>query len=169
MSQTISSSDNINLLQQTLRLLENIGDDVYRFKPEAVKADSMGAHLRHVLDHYFSLGRGLASGEVDYDKRERDPRIAEERLFAGERIREVITMLRSIDDYSQILRVKMDCGQGAHWTQSTVGRELQFLLSHHIHHNAIVKMALEFNGVHLDEEFGVAPATIKYRHLQKTS
>ena len=49
------------------------------------------------------------------------------------------------------------------WTASTVGRELAYLLSHTIHHYALIRLLAYDHGVRLDAEFGVAPSTLKHR------
>ena len=69
----------------------------------------------------------------------------------------------------QQIRVKMDCGstqfnQG--WSQSTVHRELQFILSHTIHHYALISVICQLWGYAVPEGFGVAPSTLK--HQQKS-
>ena len=52
------------------------------------------------------------------------------------------------------------------WSQSSVKRELQFLLSHTIHHYSLVAVALRTQGFEPGAAFGVAPSTL--RHRRKT-
>ena len=49
---------------------------------------------------------------------------------------------------------------------SSLGRELQFLLGHTVHHNAIVAMILDRHGIELPQGFGVAAST--QRHMAKS-
>jgi hypothetical protein len=44
-------------------------------------------------------------------------------------------------------------------TRSSVCRELAFVISHTIHHNAIVGQILQSHGVAVDSRYGVAPST----------
>jgi uncharacterized damage-inducible protein DinB len=44
-----------------------------------------------------------------------------------------------------------------------VGRELQFLASHTLHHYALIAALLRLQGVEPGEEFGVAPGTLEHR------
>jgi hypothetical protein len=44
-------------------------------------------------------------------------------------------------------------------TQSTIGRELVFVTSHTIHHNAVVVYLLRAHGIEMGPRFGVSPAT----------
>ena len=49
---------------------------------------------------------------------------------------------------------------------STVGRELAYVLSHTIHHNAIIGSMVKALGGVLPERFGYAPSTVRHAHLQ---
>jgi len=49
------------------------------------------------------------------------------------------------------------------WCTSSVRRELQFLLSHTVHHHALVKEMLRGRGRTVDGTFGVAPSTLEHR------
>ena len=42
-------------------------------------------------------------------------------------------------------------------------RELEFAISHTIHHHALIKERLRHLGIEFDEKFGVAPSTLEYR------
>ena len=49
---------------------------------------------------------------------------------------------------------------------SSVGRELQVLSSHTIHHFALMAMTLRVLGVPVDPDFGMAPSTLRYLDTQ---
>ena len=51
------------------------------------------------------------------------------------------------------------------WSGSTVQRELQFLVSHTVHHCALIKQILRQHGFEAGMEFGLAPST--KGHLQR--
>ncbi|NIP97468.1 MAG: hypothetical protein GWO24_30170, partial [Akkermansiaceae bacterium] len=44
-----------------------------------------------------------------------------------------------------------------------LGRELQFLVSHTVHHFAMIGGICRALGVALEDDFGVAPSTIRHR------
>jgi hypothetical protein len=48
------------------------------------------------------------------------------------------------------------------WSNSSLARELEYLLSHTIHHYALIALALRLQGFEPGEEFGVAPSTLAY-------
>ena len=49
------------------------------------------------------------------------------------------------------------------WCQTTVARELEFLQSHTVHHLSIIVLKRAHAGIKVDENFGVADSTLKYR------
>ena len=62
------------------------------------------------------------------------------------------------------LLVKMDCGSAeADWQPSSLGREFQFLVSHTVHHFAMIGSICHDLGIPLDDDFGVAPSILRHR------
>jgi hypothetical protein len=48
------------------------------------------------------------------------------------------------------------------FSPSTIGRELQFLASHTVHHFAIMAMILRLQDIHPPADFGIAPSTLRF-------
>jgi hypothetical protein len=46
--------------------------------------------------------------------------------------------------------------------ETTVGREFAFVLSHTVHHNALIAVIAKLLGVQVPERFGYAPSTLAY-------
>lgn len=158
---------NIHFLEQGLRLLGALDDE--RFTAVVQRGQgAAGAHLRHVLDYYRCFLHGLESGHLDYDARCRDRSVETDREAAAAAIGELVDRLGTIerDLFDRELEVKVDA---AAWsdqalrTRSTVGRELQFLLSHTVHHYALIAMLLRLQDFDPGDEFGVAPSTLEHR------
>ena len=61
-----------DVLQQGCIFLERIGDETYARSMEGEFAASLGAHYRHVLDHFLCLAEGIRTGQVNYDQRRRN-------------------------------------------------------------------------------------------------
>jgi uncharacterized damage-inducible protein DinB len=168
------ADNNIRFLAQAVALLTELNDESYRRPAPPYANSGIGAHLRHNLDHYHAFLAGRADGRIDYDAREREPRIETDREYAAQQIRAIIDGLRAIPeaDTAQPVTVKMDCDEheeaAAAWCGSTVGRELQFLLSHTVHHNAIMAMILRLHGCAMEQDFGVAPSTLRHQHRQRS-
>ncbi len=155
---------NCALLEQGLDLLSRLADRQYaarrgRWAP-------VGAQYRHVLEHYHCFLAGLPAGEVDYDSRQRDPELEASRRCAADATRAVQAGLRVLagSDSARRLRVQSRTSVAAdepEWSESTLGRELQFLVSHTVHHFALIRLLLAPE-IDLDAEFGVAPSTLAH-------
>lgn len=154
-------------LQQELGLLDQLSSEQYRASAEGHFSSSVGMHLRHNLDHFEALLSGLDVGEIDYESRSRNGRIEEIPELARDALNGFINnleALREMDD--KALRVREESEAGAYerrWLTSSLGRELQFLLGHTVHHNAIIAMMVDRLGVSLPVGFGVAPSTSRHR------
>jgi len=49
---------------------------------------------------------------------------------------------------------------------TSIKRELAFLLSHTIHHYAIVAIICRLQGLSVEDDFGIAPSTLRHRAAQ---
>lgn len=159
--------DNIRYLEQAVHLLQSISDEGYAQPAPMKLGSSVGAHLRHCLDHYDNFLVGIAAGRIDYDARRRELQLEQSRAAAIAKLGQLIAGLKSVAGQSDAkLTVKMDCGdneaEATWWTDSSVRRELQFLISHTVHHYAIIKMVLTASGVSVGPDFGIAPSTLRY-------
>jgi hypothetical protein len=67
--------ENILYLRQGIDLLGELDDEIYVKVLAPYFASGVGKHIRHNLDHYESFLAGLAGGNIDYDSRQRDPRL----------------------------------------------------------------------------------------------
>lgn len=163
-------SGNIHCLELALHSLQQLEADILGKPYPPLFPSGVGGHLRHCIDHYDSFLKGLESGKVDYDARERDPRLENDRDYALQKLKRLIQQLENLDhlDARAPLLVKMDCGareaDPPDWCPSTVGRELQFLLSHTVHHQALMAVLMRLHGYEPEQELGVAPST--QRHLR---
>jgi len=126
---------------------------------------AVGAHFRHVLDHYESFLAGLAAGRVDYDCRqrerelERDPRLAGARLEA---CAERLEGFAAVELDRDLVVLTASAPGRVREGRSSLARELQFLASHTVHHYALIAVLVRLWGVAPDDDFGVAPSTLAY-------
>ncbi|MEM1296135.1 MAG: DinB family protein [Verrucomicrobiota bacterium] len=154
-------------LQQGYDLASGLDSVQYTLPHTSCFGGTIGGHIRHCLDHFERLMEGLPSGKVDYDCRERGGPSEVEPEAACQRILLITNLLLQAEDNldeDQEIIVKLDCGgEDAHWKRSTVGRELQFLVSHMVHHFAIIGIMCQAIGKDLPENFGLAPSTIRHQ------
>lgn len=159
---------NAAFLRQGLELIRNLDDEQFQDAPAPFSRGGIGAHFRHILDHYDAFLAGLSSGRVDYDRRERDANLEERRDVADAKIDSILRALARLGgaEADRPLEVAMDCGAGPGaphvWSPSSVARELQFLVSHTVHHYAVIAAIARLFGVEPGSDFGVAPSTLKY-------
>jgi hypothetical protein len=167
--QAVIVAANLALLEQAFELIGRTPESTYagvRNGPRPV-----GPQFRHVLDHYRRFLSGLESARIDYDDRERDPALETDRRAARRTIRELIGDLSLLDGERLDLasEARLECGLGAEedqWSRTTLRRELHFLLSHTIHHYALIGLLLAEHGVDPGADFGVAPSTLSYWRSQ---
>ncbi|WP_269542717.1 DinB family protein [Cerasicoccus fimbriatus] len=158
--------DNIACLRQGVTLLVELGDAAFSEGQTLCFGSSIGQHLRHNIDHAYCFLRGLASGNIDYDARARDSRLETDVAYASDALEDLAKELATISeaDLEKPVTVMMDSGAAiptpAH---STVRRELQFLLSHTVHHYALISTIRRIQGCETPAEFGVAPSTLKHQ------
>jgi len=154
------------LLDQARELLAGLTDDEYG-SPQGEHA-GIGPHLRHCIDFYACFLRDRQSGRVDYDRREREPRLETDRSVALAELTRLSAGLEELATAAPTgpLEVRVDVSpdeQGSDaWSATSVGRELRFLVSHTVHHFALIAQILRARGVEPGKEFGVAPSTLTY-------
>lgn len=159
----------------TLEELLRISDS--RQVSSAFFRTTIGPHARHVLDHYDSLFEALQSTAttpcVDYDARARNTRTEQDRAFATQRIRRTLLALEQFGEHGFRRPLDVICStspdRAPDAVPSSLGRELQFLQSHCIHHLAVIAAAAKQEGILLPTDFGKAPATIAQERSQQAT
>lgn len=165
-------AQNVELLRQGIDLIDAIDDETYRRNNHEYFASGIGRHVRHVLDLYQCF-ISRAADRVDYDARERDPRTETDRTYALGRAGEVVKGLEALAEESgeaipASAEILVNSNEGENpeglspWAGSTIERELQYLLSHTVHHYALIGMMLRILGHKPPDDFGVAPSTLIY-------
>ncbi|MBO6524401.1 MAG: hypothetical protein JJ971_11280 [Balneolaceae bacterium] len=164
--QLLAVKSNIFFLKQGVELLSAVSDEQYSSNNGKYNKSGIGRHFRHIVEHYYSL-LAEQNGFVDYDARERDLRLENDREFMIQSMEKVSESLRNLnsDDLERRIKVRSNEGIGeenAPLSESTIRRELQFLISHTVHHYALIGLILKTMGFEPSPEFGIAPSTLKY-------
>lgn len=160
-----------DVLQQGCTLLKSVDDTTYARRQDGPHTSSLGAHYRHVLEHFVCLLEGLETGQINYDQRRRNREIensSREALFTTE---ELIRKFRDLpaNELERECSVVYSVGYGdsaALAVDSNVAREVMFCVGHAIHHYAILKLVAASMAMQLPYEFGVAPSTLKHLEAQ---
>lgn len=158
----------IETLHQGEILLQDVSDDAYLRKVPTAFNASIGGHYRHCLDHFRSLLEAAASGDLNYDHRERGTLIENDRFAALNATRELREGYERLDP--ELLRrpLNVTCktsyaASGSQAAPSTVGREIMYSVAHAVHHYALIGVMGGILGVKLPVGFGVAPSTLKHQ------
>jgi uncharacterized damage-inducible protein DinB len=160
--------DNIAALRQGIELLAGLPSAHYTRKTPACFNSSAGGHLRHVIEHYLSFLQGLDTGELDYEARARDPLIESDPGYAGAQMEMIAGRLGQMSD-DRVIHVRSEsvpAEQATGWCASSASRELEFLLSHTIHHYALVGVICQLAGHAPPKDFGMAPSTLRHLRAQ---
>jgi uncharacterized damage-inducible protein DinB len=157
----------VAVLDQLADLLDAMSDEQYRTKPHEVVSSSTGGHVRHCLDHIESLLAALEGGVLDYDRRQRGTDVETSRAAALAVLRRQQRHLQEVGggsaDRSLRLSAIIHPEMAPMELVTTVGRELVFVLSHTIHHNALIAVIARALGVSVPERFGYAPSTLAHQ------
>ena len=126
--------------------------------------NTVGQHVRHIIELFQCLESGYPEAKVNYEKRKRDPEIETNRelacgllkiIFEGlEREDKNLVLLANFDEYSnQPVEIA-----------TNYYREVAYNLEHAIHHMALMRVGItEISDITLSEHFGMAISTIKHR------
>lgn len=152
-----------NSLEQLARLLETTSDEAYVWRPGGGVSGSIGAHVRHVLDHVRVLV-DCPQRRITYDRRERNTEIEHHRLEGIAALRGAICRLGAnrcdrSDDDTLVLETLVERDQPPIAVATTRAREMVFALQHTIHHQAIIAVLLHDIGISTPAQFGYAPST----------
>jgi uncharacterized damage-inducible protein DinB len=151
----------VALLDDTAGVVAGLSDETYAERLFAAVSGSIGEHVRHLLDHVSAFTTALTGGVVSYDHRRRGTRIEHDRLAALHAIDELKALLldRPCDLEAHLVVRYMPSRTHEATCRSTVGRELAFVLSHTIHHQALIAVLAAAGGQLSPNAFGVAPST----------
>ncbi|MFT5285624.1 MAG: hypothetical protein ACI8TQ_001789 [Planctomycetota bacterium] len=159
-------ASNVGTLLSGIDLLKSIDDDLYSKSEYAVCSSAIGGHIRHIVDYYGLMLSGAIAGRIDYDLRDRDPLVESDRQTGVARLQSLVDQLDRLDlaQFPTEIAVKVDSpdGEPIAWSVSSIERELQFILSHTVHHFALIATIARLNGYEPGTEFGVATSTLRY-------
>lgn len=138
------------------------------------QSGTIGAHTRHILDHMDAFILGLPEAYVNYDQRERDALTEKEPQEALSRVKKINQAIHSLD--SKNLTPELDFKIAAMTDtngsyiniQSNPEREFLFVISHTVHHMALIRHLCMQSGFHLNEDFGKATSTLYVERTQSS-
>jgi hypothetical protein len=148
-------------LSQSIQL---IGTAEYRQPSERLFNATIGQHVRHIIELFQCLQRGYEAGVVNYDKRERNLLLEQDKDFALEQLVLLFNDMDRANKNLVLLAVYDEHNIEPEQIPTNYLREVAYNLEHTIHHMALIRVGInEISSVQLPDNYGVASSTIKYK------
>jgi hypothetical protein len=159
---------NLEILAQLKNLLLQFTNEQYAQPLPVLSENTIGKHVRHVVEFYECLLKGIHQEEINYDKRERNLQIETNIAYTINIIEGISAALEQQKvDVPIKLAMEYQANETFH-VNSTYFRELVYNIEHAIHHFAIIAIAVKssFPEINLAENFGTAYSTIQFQEKQ---
>jgi len=153
-----------NTIQELIDVLAQLNTQEYIKPQPALSSATIGQHTRHIIELFQCLLTHYTEGCVNYDKRQRNKEIENNIETAIQAFRKVQS---DIEKPNKELLTAYELGETTIEIASNYARELMYNLEHCIHHQALIKVALlNMSHITINENFGVAPSTVKHRNTE---
>jgi hypothetical protein len=157
----------VNNLKQLQTIIEKLTNEQYARPLKVLSNASIGAHVRHILEFYVCLIR-RDQVQINYDKRDRNKRLEEERSYCLQIIPVIISTLETYKTDHQLLLMSnfSEKSDEVIELKSSLFRELAYCLEHSVHHEAIIKIGINSfcHEIEMIETFGVAASTVRFNN-----
>lgn len=161
-----------DILMQLADMIGQLTDADYDLSLGVLSGNTIGKHVRHILEFYELLVNSAETGQLNYDRRQRDLKLE---VDTDEALRRIGSLDRAIHrlNLNQPLHLEADwaasrlsvAGAGTIQIPSSFARELLYNVEHAIHHMALIQVAVvsDFPAVELPPHFGVAYSTVQHQ------
>jgi len=162
---------NIEAIDQGIELVGKLTDSQYCHVAAPYVQSSIGQHFRHVVDMFFAIVASSSEGIIDYDRRRRGAAIETERQAALNELAQAREAMQGLLSEIELLLEQPPVAIKSEVTieqthsvviNSTTLRELIFTSSHAVHHYALISVIAKLQGISLDKNVGIAPATATF-------
>jgi hypothetical protein len=144
--------------------LDQLTQDQYNYRCTNLTGHTIGQHVRHIIEMFQCLEIGYDSGEVDYESRKRDIHIETDKTYASELLKNIEQHISGKNKSLYLVTYYDDLQTEPEKISTNYFREIAYNLEHTIHHMALIRIGLqEIGNISIDESYGVATSTIKYR------
>lgn len=153
-----------NLFYETENLISQLNEDDYKLSLSVLSKNSVGKHVRHILDLFECLIESSETGILNYDNRRRCAETEINKKFALQKLNFIREKIDDLNLKKELL-FSQKIGHNDIECLTTVERELLYNIEHCVHHLAIIKIGIEqnFPYIKIPEDFGVAYSTIQNR------
>jgi hypothetical protein len=153
-----------NVFVRLSETLNQLSQEEYVQPCSTLFNNTIGQHVRHIIELFQCLENGYDQGVVNYEKRKRDTAIENGKDFAVSLLTEIYRNLEKPDKDLILEATYDDHSTGPIRIQTNFSREIAYNLEHTIHHMALMRVGIrEVSGIRLADDFGVASSTVKHR------
>ncbi len=151
------------VLTQLSDSLDQLSRDQYTRSCRSLSGNSIGRHVRHIIEMFQCLDEGYEQGVVDYDKRKRDEQLENHKVIAQRLLQDIVLRLNRMNKPLFLHMYYDELLLDPEIIESNYFREITYNLEHSIHHMALLRIGmLEMGGISLPDGYGVAFSTIKH-------
>lgn len=157
----------LDIAHEAMNLLNRLSAPQYNQIAEPFLQSSIGQHMRHILDVFHATMSWPHCEIIDYDIRRRTHMVEKDKSMAIDEWQGITQWLKGIecDQLNKRLEVKNEVNatrQISVLSHSTFARELSFISTHAVHHFALIRVSLFYQGISSGDTFGMAPTTATY-------
>ena len=144
--------------------LDQLEEAQYTHICENLSGNTVGQHVRHIIEMYQRLELGYQLGEISYDNRKRDKQIETDKNYATWLLNEIVQQIQKENKNLFLLIYPEELTAAPERVSTSYFREIVYNLEHTIHHMALIRVGLrEIGGIAVDDSYGVSSSTIKFR------
>jgi hypothetical protein len=155
-----------NIINQLIGFLQQLPDQLYTTPLPLLSDNTIGKHIRHIVEFYECTFSGTNTGTVNYDLRLRNVHLETDKVCCIEKLQHITGLIRAVNEDTYLnLQMSMATSEAPLQTGTSLYRELVYNIEHAVHHMAIIRMAIRSANfpVELPDSFGVAFSTIQYQ------
>jgi hypothetical protein len=153
-----------NVFVQLTDSLNQMSQEQYTFPCKMLSNNTIGQHVRHIIELFQCLEEGYISGTVNYENRKRERQIENDKDFALSLLNPICKALDKPNRDLLLAATYDDISVQLIEIRTNYYREIAYNLEHTIHHMALMRIGInEVSDIRLSDEFGVASSTVKHR------
>ena len=153
-----------SVFAQLRNSLEQLTPEEYTKPCINLSGNTIGQHVRHIIELFQCLEAGYYSGIINYENRKRDIIIETNKDLSWAILEEIQNKLNKPNRQLELEASYEEFVPNLTRLQTNYLREIAYNLEHAIHHMALIRIGInEITDLQLPETFGVAGSTIKYR------
>lgn len=152
-----------DLFIQLRATLEQLSSSQYNQPCKILFNNTIGQHVRHIIEIFQCLESGYDEGIVNYEKRKRDLEIETDKSLADRLLLEIYEQLNRPNKDLQLEASYDDHAMKPALIATNYYREVAYNLEHTVHHMAMIRVGIsEVGPISVSDNFGVASSTIKH-------